>query len=84
MGAARKAVGVTSEPHPEDALAAILADTYGGQAIVVLGDDLRIGIHPANGGSIHAWLADANSPVLAALLGVYRTQGKADTADPSK
>jgi hypothetical protein len=58
-------------PPPEDEIAALLRSAYGGDADVEMTDNgLNFSVRPASGGSMHARLADANSPVLAALLGM--------------
>jgi hypothetical protein len=58
-------------PRPEDEIAALLRSAYGGDAGVEMTDDgLNFWVRPASGGSMHARLADVNSPVLAALLGM--------------
>jgi hypothetical protein len=61
---------------PEDEIAALLRSAYGGDADVEITDNgLNVWVRPAGGGSVHARLADANSPVLAALLGVFQARG---------
>lgn len=58
---------------PEDELADLFRSTYGGDANVeITNDGVNVCIHPAKGGSLHAWLSGVNSPVLAALLSVHR------------
>ena len=62
-------------PAPEDELAALLRNACGGDADVELTDNgMDVWVKPASGGSIFARLADANSPVLAALLGVFQVR----------
>ncbi len=62
-------------PEPEDEIAALFRSAYGGDANVELGENgMNVWVQPASGGSVYARLEDANSPVLAALLGVYRVR----------
>lgn len=69
-------------PAPEDEIAALLRSAYGGDADVEMTDNgLNFWVRPASGGSMHARLADANSPVLAALLGMVLYQN-IDTSAP--
>jgi hypothetical protein len=69
-------------PMPEDEIAALFRSAYGGDANVELRENgLNVWVQPANGGSIYARLEDADSLVLAALLGVYRMPDYADPGD---
>lgn len=71
------------KPMSEDQIAALFRSAYGGDANVELSENgMNVWVQPANGGSVYARLKDAYSPVLAALLGVYRTSGNADPAAP--
>ena len=66
-------------PPPEDEIAALLRSACGGDAAVEITDNgMDVWVKPARGGSVFARLADANSPVLAALLGVFQVRGDAD------
>ena len=63
---------------PEDELAELLRLASGGDADVELTDTgIDVWVRPARGGSVFARLADANSPILAALLGVFQLRGDA-------
>ena len=58
---------------PEDELAELLRSASGGDADVELTDTgIDIWVRPASGGLVLARVADANSPILAALLGVFQ------------
>lgn len=58
-------------PASEDELAALLRRAYGDAEVEMTGDGMSIWVRPASGGIIHARITDLNSPVFAALLGVY-------------
>ena len=66
-------------PSPEDEIAALLRSACGGDADVEMTDNgMNVWVRPASGGSVFARLADANSPVLAALLGVFQVRVNTD------
>ena len=63
----------------EDKIAALLRSACGGDADVEITDNgMNIWVTPARGGSVFARLADANSPVLAALLGGFQVRVNTD------
>lgn len=75
------------KPAPEDeedVIAAFLRAAYGGDANVELTADggMNIEVHPAKGGTIHAWLSGLSSPVLHALLKVHHATGSTSSSDP--
>lgn len=60
---------------PEDELAGLLRAAYGGDADVEMTDTgMDVWVRPASGGWMLARVADMNSPVLAALLGVFHAR----------
>lgn len=63
-------------PAPEDELAELLRSACGGDARVErTADGLDVWVRPASGGVMFARMADAKSPVLAALLGAFQVRG---------
>jgi hypothetical protein len=71
------------KPTPEDEIAALFRSAYGGDANVELSEHgLNLWVQPADGGSVYARLEDVDSPVLAALLGVYRMSTTPNRATP--
>lgn len=75
------------KPAPEDeedVIAAFLRAAYGGDADVELTADggMNIEVHPAKGGTIHAWLSGLSSPVFHALLNMHHATGALAQATP--